>query len=100
MRSFGVLVSLLLVLPCIVSAENKTVVGFARGEARSSTWIAVEAPFLGDDNENGFTVFRIGTSAGGPFTATSSLPAAGPPGWRREVIQGLTPGANYYVQVE
>ncbi len=77
MRSFGVLVSALLVLPGLVSAENKTVVGYSRGEARSSTWIVVETPFLSDDNENGFTVLRIGTSAGGPFAATSSLPAAG-----------------------
>ena len=60
--------------PCAATAENRTVVGFPRAEARSSTWIAVEAPFLGDENDNGYTVIRIGSSLNGPFTPTSPCP--------------------------
>ena len=87
--------------PCAATAENRTVVGFPRAEARSSTWIAVEAPFLGDENDNGYTVIRIGSSLNGPFTPTSPLPTGGQPAlWRTEVITQLIPDTPYYFEVE
>ena len=66
MRYFAPLLAMvvaLLVYPGIARAENRTFAGFAKAEPRSSSWIAVEAPFVGDGNENGYTVFRFGTNA-------------------------------------
>ena len=104
MRSYGFLMSVAVaastLFPCRAMGQLETRPGFARAEARSSTWISVEAPFVGDVNENGYTVFRIGESETGPFTPTSTLPAAGPPGWRGEFIPRRNPSTNYYIQVE
>jgi len=104
MRSYGFLLSVAvaasMLFPCRSMGQIKTLPGFARAEARSSTWISVEAPFVGDVNENGYTIFRIGPTATGPFTRTSTLPAAGPSGWRGEFIPRLTPNTDYYIQVE
>src|SRR5688572_17645192 len=104
MRSYGFLMSVAvassILFPCRAMGQLDTRPGFARAEARSSTWISAEAPFIGDVNENGYTIFRIGTSPSGPFTPTSTLPAAGPPGWRGEFIPRLTPNTDYYIQVE
>lgn len=95
---------LLLVLAAAPAyAGNATAAGAAAVIAVSSRWISVEAPLAGDDNQNGYTLFELGTSAGGPFdTAAASygkLP--GPSEWRTDVFgRGpVTPGTTYFARV-
>lgn len=71
-----------------------------QAEARSSTWIAAEAPFLGDDNRNGYTIFSYRTSQDLQFTVKSLIYATGPSRWRTEVFTDLKPGTSYFIQVE
>src|SRR5262245_35453416 len=56
----------------LASAGDGTAAGTATGTAPSSTWIAVDVPFTGDANQNGYTLFEIGTSSSGPFSSTGA----------------------------
>ncbi len=90
-----------LLAPSSLRAQNATTAGAVSASARSSTWIAVEVPFSGDDNGNGYTIYEIGTSSGGPFSSTGAvwrfLP--GTPAWRANVFGSLSPATTYFVRV-
>ncbi len=94
---------ILVLLNPALRAGNATVAGTVIAEARSSTWIAVEAPLSGDDNHNGYSSFELATSPGGPFSSTgagwSYLP--GPSEWRANHFarQVVLPNATYYIRV-
>lgn len=82
------------------AAQNATQVGAATASARSSNWIAVEVPFTGDDNANGYTTAKLGVRPTGPFTTTASLGnSSGPTEWRADVFGSLSPSTTYYIEV-
>ena len=90
--------TLALCLAAAARAGDATAAGAATAGAPSSTWIAWEAPFTGDDDRDGWTVVELGLAAGGPFDlGTQKLP--GPPEWRSHTYGGLTPDTDYYLQV-
>ena len=91
---------ILLCLAPAALAGNDTVAGTATASARASTWIAVEAPFTGDDNRNGYTIYEIATSSGGPFSATGAQwpQLAGEPAWRANVFS-VSPGTTYFLRL-
>lgn len=102
MRCFFVVsvVAALTVLQCPAQAETQTIPSVARAEARSSTWIAVEAPFLGDDNQNGYTIIQYRRRGQETFASAGPFHAVGPPAWRRKAITGLTASTAYFIRVE
>ncbi len=84
--------------PAAAGAADTTVAGTAMATAPSSTWIAYEVPFTGDDDRDGWTLVELGLAAGGPFDlGTSKMP--GPPEWRADSFRGLTADTDYYLQV-
>ena len=95
---FGTL--LLFWMSAIVRAGDETLAGSATVSVRSSSWIAVQVPFAGDDNGNGHTLYEIGTSASGPFStgAANFDRLAGPPEWRANVFN-VSPSTTYYVRI-
>jgi Concanavalin A-like lectin/glucanases superfamily/Immunoglobulin domain len=74
--------------------------GEASAEARSSTMIAVRAPFTGDENRNGYTRYAIATTPQGPWTDTGVYvnDVPGPPEWRATSIRVL-PGSTSYIRI-
>lgn len=95
---FGIL--LLFWVSATVRAGDGTVTGSATVSVRSSSWIAVETPFTGDDNRNGYTLYEIGSSASGPFSTGSANwdRLSGPPEWRANVFN-VSPSTTYYVRI-
>lgn len=95
---FGTL--LLFCLFATAKAADGTVAGSATVSVRSSSWIAVQVPFAGDDNGNGHTLYEIGNSNGGPFSTGSanSDRLSGPPAWRANVFN-VSPSTTYYVRI-
>lgn len=95
---FGIL--LLFWLSTMAKAADGTVAGSVTVAVRSSSWIAVQVPFAGDDNGNGHTLYEIGNSAGGPFSTGSanSDRLSGPPEWRANVFN-VSPSTTYYVRI-
>ena len=95
---FGIL--LLFWMSATVRAGDGTVAGSASVSLRSSSWIAVEVPFAGDDNRNGYTLYEIGASASGPFNTGSANwdRLSGPAEWRANVFN-VSPSTTYYVRI-
>lgn len=95
---FGTL--LLFCLSAMAKAADGTVAGSATVSVRSSSWIAVQVPFAGDDNGNGHTLYEIGNSAVGPFSTGSANAdrLSGPPEWRANVFN-VSPSTTYYVRI-
>jgi probable HAF family extracellular repeat protein/YVTN family beta-propeller protein len=87
-------------MSAIVKAGDGTIAGSATISIRSSSWIAVEVPFTGDDNGNGHTLYEIGNSAGGPFNTGSAISdrLSGPTEWRANVFN-VSPSTTYYVRI-
>ena len=84
------------------TSTNSTHVGpgSATAEARSATMIAVQAPFTGDDNQNGSTTYEVSAGPQGPWTTSgvymNNIP--GPAEWRASAIQ-VTAGSISYIRV-
>ena len=104
-RLFTLLFGILLILwlastAATVKAADGTVAGSATVSLRSSTWIAVQVPFTGDDNVNGHTLYEIGPSASGPFSTSGAWyeRLSGPQEWRANVIH-VSPATTYYVRI-
>ena len=98
---FGILLLLwLAATAATVKADDGTVAGSATVSVRSSTWIAVQVPFTGDDNVNGHTLYEIGTSPSGPFSTSGAWyeRLSGPPEWRANVFH-VSPSTTYYVRI-
>jgi probable HAF family extracellular repeat protein/YVTN family beta-propeller protein len=95
---FGTL--LLFWMSAIVRAGDGTVAGSASVSVRSSSWIAAEVPFAGDDNRNGYTLYEIGASVSGPFSTGSANwdRLSGPPEWRANAFN-VSPSTTYYVRI-
>jgi hypothetical protein len=91
-----ILISFLFWLVSNVFGVDETTIGTATAIAKSSTWIEIEAPITGDDNNNSYTYVEIGASEGGPFDFKDIL--NGPNEWRINAITGLSPGTTYYVR--
>jgi probable HAF family extracellular repeat protein/YVTN family beta-propeller protein len=96
----AIAVLLVLWLSATALAGDATVAGTANATARSSSWIAVDVAFTGDDNGNGHTSYEIATSAGGPFSSTGVdwQKLTGAQEWRANVIN-VSPATTYYIRV-
>lgn len=83
-----------LLLSCLTvayGADNRSTALVATADIRSSTWIAVAAPFTGDGNGNSYTTFEIGLSSSGPFNLFQTTYIDGAPSWRGYYFNTLTP---------
>ena len=89
---------LVLALSPAAQANDATVAGTAAATAPSSTWIAWEVPFTGDDDRDGWTVVELGLAAGGPFDLIPARKIPGPPEWRADSVRGLTPDTDHYLR--
>ena len=92
-------VALALCLFTSVHAGTLTDTGTATATTPSSTWIAFEAPFAGDEDRDGWTVVELGLDAGGPFDLVSPRRLPGAPEWRGDSFRGLTPDTDYYLRM-
>lgn len=97
------LFSILVLAAIPVQADDSTAAGKPAVGGITSGWIAVEAPFVGDDNRNGWTDFEIATDPAGPFD-TAAVQWRHVPGssrWRVGLFANglLTPSTDYWVRV-
>lgn len=79
---------------------DATVTGTASASARSSTWVDVDAAFTGDDDGDGYTIFEIGPTGAGPFSAAGAFwpMIPGSAEWRANVFE-VAPGGTYFFRV-